>query len=174
MAFLQTNRALRALGSRSSGIYTSFCAVDPAPIAFSKANPEVDYLQRILTSRVYDVAIETPLDEACTLSGVLNSRILFKREDLQPVFSFKIRGAYNKIISLSEEEQRRGVVCCSAGNHAQGVALSAKMLKINAKIVMPEGTPAIKVDATRNHGGEYGEVILHGLSYDEAAAEANR
>lgn len=125
-------------------------------------------------SKVYDLAIETPLQPAPVLSTRLNNRILFKREDLQPVFSFKIRGAYNKIASLSSQDKEQGIVCCSAGNHAQGVALSANQLKIDAKIVMPTATPAIKVRSVRQHGGKYVSVILHGKNYDEAAAESKR
>src|SRR5690554_3803515 len=101
------------------------------------------YIKKILTARVYDVAEETPLQSAYQLSQRLNNRILLKREDLQPVFSFKIRGAYNKIAQLSEAERARGVVTASAGNHAQGVALAAKFLGIKATIVMPKTTPEI-------------------------------
>jgi len=121
------------------------------------------YLQRILTASVYDVAEQTPLTEAVNLSRRLDNRILLKREDMQPVFSFKIRGAYNKIAKLTEAQRERGVICSSAGNHAQGVALSAQKLGIKATIVMPRTTPAIKVDAVRNFGGR---VVLHGDTYD--------
>ena len=106
-----------------------------------------DYRKLILNSKVYDVAIETPLMEAHAFSKRVHNRVLFKREDLQPIFSFKIRGAYNKISTLNENEMKEGIVCCSAGNHAQGVALSACKLKIDAKIVMPLATPEIKVRA---------------------------
>src|SRR6202048_129755 len=106
-----------------------------------------DYLQRVLKARVYDVAIESPLDAAPRLSRRLGNQILLKREDLQPVFSFKLRGAYNKIAHLSEASARRGVVCASAGNHAQGVALAARRRGIAAVIVMPQTTPHIKVPA---------------------------
>jgi threonine dehydratase len=129
------------------------------------------YLQRILTANVYDVARQTPLDPATNLSARLGNRVLMKREDLQPVFSFKIRGAYNKISRLTEEQRERGVICSSAGNHAQGVALSARRLGIRATIVMPRTTPAIKVDAVRNFGGR---VVLHGDSYDEAKQHAEK
>ncbi|HEB81186.1 MAG TPA: pyridoxal-phosphate dependent enzyme, partial [Chromatiales bacterium] len=105
------------------------------------------YLEKILTARVYDVAVETPLSEAPLLSGRLGNRVLLKREDLQPVFSFKLRGAYNKMAGLAPEAASRGVVAASAGNHAQGVALAAQHLGIRALIVMPRTTPAIKVDA---------------------------
>ncbi len=129
------------------------------------------YLQRILTANVYDVARQTPLDPAAILSARLGNRVLMKREDLQPVFSFKIRGAYNKISRLSAEQRERGVICSSAGNHAQGVALSARKLGIRATIVMPRTTPAIKVEAVRNFGGK---VVLHGDSYDEAKLHAEK
>lgn len=125
-----------------------------------------DMIRKILTSRVYEAAIETPLEEAPELSLQLNNRILIKREDLQPVFSFKIRGAYNKIAHLYETEQISGVICASAGNHAQGVAFSAKKLGIKALIVMPATTPKIKIDAVKQLGAE---VILHGDNYSEAA-----
>ena len=101
------------------------------------------YIEKILTARVYDVAIETPLDEAITLSKRQNNRVLLKREDLQSVFSFKLRGAYNRIYQLTRIKDVRGVVAASAGNHAQGVALSAKKMGIEATIVMPKTTPGI-------------------------------
>ncbi|WP_165008886.1 threonine ammonia-lyase, biosynthetic [Neisseria yangbaofengii] len=124
-----------------------------------------DYLIRILTASVYDVAVETPLEPARGLSGRLNNNILLKREDLQPVFSFKIRGAYNKMAKLSKETLACGVIAASAGNHAQGVALSAHRLGCRAVIVMPETTPQIKIDAVKNRGGE---VVLKGVSYNDA------
>lgn len=129
------------------------------------------YLEKILTACVYDVAERTPLDEAHTLSHRLNNRVLLKREDLQPVFSFKLRGAYNKMSRLSAEELQRGVICSSAGNHAQGVALAAAKLGVKATIVMPRTTPQIKVQAVRSRGGR---VTLHGDSYDEAAEQAQK
>ena len=128
-----------------------------------------DYLEKILTAQVYDVAVETPLDPAPNLSVRIGNSILFKREDMQPVFSFKLRGAYNKIAKLSSERLKRGVICASAGNHAQGVALSAAKVGCRAVIVMPTTTPAIKIQAVRNRGGE---VVLAGDSYDEAYAHA--
>ena len=131
--------------------------------------PHPDYLERILNARVYDVAVETPLDHAVSLSGRIGNTIYFKREDMQPVFSFKLRGAYNKISRLTPAQRKRGVICASAGNHAQGVALSAQRLGIRAVIVMPQTTPAIKIDAVRRRGGE---VVLAGHSYDEAYAHA--
>jgi len=127
------------------------------------------YLERILTACVYDVAEQTPLEAAPILSARMGNQLLLKREDLQPVFSFKLRGAYNRIIRLSEEARQRGVICASAGNHAQGVALSARRLGIEATIVMPRTTPQIKVDAVRRFGGN---VVLHGDGYDAASAHA--
>ena len=128
-----------------------------------------DYLEKILTAQVYDVAIETPLDVAPNLSARIGNTVLLKREDMQPVFSFKLRGAYNKIARLSPEKLKRGVICASAGNHAQGVALSAAKIGCRAVIVMPTTTPAIKVQAVKSRGGE---VVLSGDSYDEAYAHA--
>ena len=128
-----------------------------------------EYLERILRARVYDVAHETPLDPAPLLSRRTGNRVLIKREDLQPVFSFKVRGAYNKIVSLSSEERARGVIASSAGNHAQGVALASRHLGIRALIVMPETTPRIKVNAVRALGAR---VVLHGVAYDETQARA--
>ncbi len=129
------------------------------------------YVKKILQARVYDVAEETPLDHAGNLSRRLNNHILIKREDLQPVFSFKIRGAYNKMAHLSPEQLKSGVVAASAGNHAQGVALSASQLGVHAQIVMPKTTPDIKVNAVRHWGAE---VILHGNSYDDASSFAKK
>ncbi|MDR2316655.1 MAG: threonine ammonia-lyase, biosynthetic [Pseudomonas sp.] len=125
------------------------------------------YVKKILTSRVYDVAVETPLQSAGQLSKRLGNQILLKREDLQPVFSFKIRGAYNKLAQLSQEELARGVVTASAGNHAQGLALAAREMGIKATIVMPKTTPEIKVEGVRSRGGK---VVLHGDSFPEALA----
>jgi threonine dehydratase len=127
------------------------------------------YIERILKARVYEVAIESPLEEAPRLSRRLDNRILFKREDLQPVFSFKLRGAYNKIAHLSETVARRGVICASAGNHAQGVALAAGRRGIPAIIVMPQTTPSIKVQAVLDLGGD---VVLHGDDFDHAYERA--
>ena len=128
-----------------------------------------DYLERILNAQVYDVAVETPLDLAANLSARVHNRIYFKREDMQPVFSFKIRGAYNKMANLSPQALKRGVICASAGNHAQGVALSAARLGVRAVIVMPSTTPQIKIDAVKARGGE---VVLAGESYSDAYAQA--
>jgi threonine dehydratase len=130
-----------------------------------KSAMQENYVEKILKAKVYDVAIETSLDVAPRLSRRLNNRVLFKREDLQPVFSFKIRGAYNKISQLSAISAQRGVICASAGNHAQGVALAARTRGIPAVIVMPLTTPDIKVSAVRSLGGE---VVLHGDDYDAA------
>ncbi|WP_288759900.1 threonine ammonia-lyase, biosynthetic [uncultured Brevundimonas sp.] len=128
-----------------------------------------DTLRRILTARVYDVAEETPLDPLKRLSGRLSRPVLLKREDLQPVFSFKIRGAYNRIAQLTQAELARGVICASAGNHAQGVALAAARRGAAATIVMPTTTPGIKVAAVRALGGQ---VVLHGDGFDDAYAHA--
>src|SRR5437773_4521972 len=130
-----------------------------------------NYLERILKARVYDVASETPLELAPGLSRRLRNRLLIKREDLQPIFSFKLRGAYNKMAGLPRARLARGVIAASAGNHAQGVALAAQRLGCRAVIVMPVTTPRIKVDAVRSRGAE---VRLHGDSYAEAYEEALR
>jgi threonine dehydratase len=131
-----------------------------------------DTLRRILTARVYDVARETELDYAPALSARLGNRVWLKREDNQPVFSFKLRGAYNKMVRLSEAERARGVFAASAGNHAQGVALAARRLGIRAVIVMPVTTPGVKIDAVRSHGGDAVEVVLAGESYSDAYRHA--
>jgi threonine dehydratase len=127
------------------------------------------YLERVLKARVYDVAIETPLDEARRLSRRLGNTVLLKREDMQPVFSFKLRGAYNKIVHLSDTVAQRGVICASAGNHAQGVALAAKRRGVHATIVMPKTTPSIKVQAVKDLGGE---AVLFGDDFDQAYEHA--
>jgi threonine dehydratase len=127
------------------------------------------YLKRILTARVYDVARESPLEPAPLLSARLDNRLLLKREDMQEVFSFKLRGAYNKMAHLSAQQLERGVIAASAGNHAQGVALAASRLGCRAVIVMPVTTPQVKVDAVRGRGAE---VVLHGDSYSDAYARA--
>jgi len=129
----------------------------------------VDYLQKILTAKVYDVAIESALDFAPTLSRRIGNRVLLKREDQQPVFSFKLRGAYNKMVRLSVAERARGVVAASAGNHAQGVALAAQKLACKATIVMPVTTPSIKISAVEARGAR---VVLHGDSYSDAYEHA--
>jgi threonine dehydratase len=131
----------------------------------------IDYVRRILDARVYDVAVQTPLDPMVRLSQRLQGPVLLKREDLQPVFSFKIRGAYNRIARLSNEAKAAGVICASAGNHAQGVALSAHKLGIEATIVMPVTTPTIKIDAVRYWGGK---VVLFGDAFDEAYTHARQ
>ncbi|MBI5752748.1 MAG: threonine ammonia-lyase, biosynthetic [Hydrogenophilales bacterium] len=130
-----------------------------------------DYLKKILTSRVYDVALESPLDVAPVLSQRLGNTVLLKREDMQSVFSFKLRGAYNKMAHLPPAALKRGVIAASAGNHAQGVALAAQRLGCSATIVMPATTPQIKVSAVKNRGAK---VILHGDSYDEAYHHARK
>ncbi|WP_268967633.1 threonine ammonia-lyase, biosynthetic [Zooshikella ganghwensis] len=129
------------------------------------------YIKKILEAPVYDVAVETPIDQAVFLSKRLQNTILIKREDLQPVFSFKIRGAYNRVAQLSESEKARGVIAASAGNHAQGLALAAKKLGIKAVIVMPQTTPEIKVRAVKARGAQ---VILHGDAFDEALAYSQK
>ncbi|KAL2001134.1 hypothetical protein VTN02DRAFT_2201 [Thermoascus thermophilus] len=141
------------------------------PEDFLLPNGYPDYLRLILTSRVYEVADETPLQHAVNLSNRLECRVLLKREDLLPVFSFKLRGAYNKMAHLHPDRRWKGVIACSAGNHAQGVAYSARKLKIPATIVMPSGTPAIK---HRNVARLGGTVVLHGNDFDAAKEEAHR
>ena len=144
------------------------CAVRAPPS--SRPHPVThDYLERILKARVYDVAIESPLEPAPRLSRRLQNAVLFKREDLQPVFSFKLRGAYNKIAGLTDEQAARGVTCASAGNHAQGVALAARRRGIKALIVMPRITPQIKVQAVLDLGAE---IELHGDDFDAANEHA--
>ncbi|KAI7851921.1 threonine ammonia-lyase, biosynthetic [Circinella umbellata] len=130
-----------------------------------------DYLRLILTSRVYDIVKETPLQEALNLNAKIGTKIYLKREDLQPVFSFKIRGAYNKVANLTAEEKAAGVIACSAGNHAQGVAMAAKKLGIKAKIVMPASCPPIKWRNVKRLGAE---VILYGNDFDSAKKECVR
>src|SRR5688572_13882344 len=132
--------------------------------------PRTDYLERILTAKVYDVAIESALDPAPALSRRLGNHVLLKREDQQPVFSFKLRGAYNKMAHLTPQRLARGVICASAGNHAQGVALAAQRLGCKAVIVMPVTTPRIKVSAVAARGAT---VELHGDSYHEASKHAH-
>jgi threonine dehydratase len=129
----------------------------------------IDYLQKILTAKVYDVAIETSLDAAPTLSQRLHNRVLLKREDQQPVFSFKLRGAYNKMARMTPAQRAKGVIAASAGNHAQGVALAAQKLSCRATIVMPVTTPHIKIAAVEARGAK---VVLHGDSYSDAYARA--
>lgn len=130
-----------------------------------------DLIRKILIARVYDVAIESPLDPMPRISERLGASVHLKREDLQPVFSFKLRGAYNKLMALPAEELARGVICASAGNHAQGLSLAAQRIGVSATIVMPRTTPTIKVEAVRRRGGL---VVLHGDTFDEALAEATR
>jgi len=143
-----------------------YSATDPAPPM------STDYLKKILTSRVYDVAIESPLELSPTLSRRFDNRIYFKREDMQKVFSFKIRGAYNRMANLSALQLKRGVITASAGNHAQGVAFSAAKLNCRAMIVMPTTTPIVKVDAVRQFGGDNVDVVLFGDSYSDAYGHA--
>lgn len=143
------------------------------PFPFPRSAPDVtpdELIRAILTSRVYDVARQTPLDPAPLLSRRLDNHVYLKREDLQPVFSFKLRGAYNRIANLTREEREIGIIAASAGNHAQGVAFSARELGIRAVIVMPETTPQIKIDAVAALGAE---VVLSGDSYQEAKARCD-
>lgn len=130
-----------------------------------------NYVDRILNAKIYDLAVETPIDEAPQLSERFGNKVLLKREDLQPVFSFKLRGAYNKMLTLSEAQLRQGVVAASAGNHAQGLAMAAKKMGVKATIVMPKTTPQIKVDAVKARGAK---VVLHGNAYDEASDYAQK
>jgi threonine dehydratase len=141
----------------------------PASTRAARPLKPADYLKKILTARVYDVAVESALEPAKNLSRRLHNRILLKREDQQPVFSFKLRGAYNKMAHLPPEQLKKGVICASAGNHAQGVALGAHKLGCRAVIVMPTTTPHLKVDAVRALGGE---VVLFGDSYSDAYAHS--
>lgn len=141
------------------------------PPEFMLPNGHPDYLRLILTSRVYEVCKETTLTHAVNLSNRLECNVLLKREDEQPVFSFKLRGAYNKMAHLNPAQSWKGVICCSAGNHAQGVAYSARKLKIPATIIMPEATPAIK---HRNVSRMGGHVVLHGADFDAAKEECQR
>jgi threonine dehydratase len=143
-------------------------AAAPQAPAAAPLSPS-DYLTRILNARVYDVAVESALEPARNLSRRLHNKVLLKREDQQPVFSFKLRGAYNKMAHLSAQQLKKGVICASAGNHAQGVALGAHKLGTRAVIVMPTTTPQVKVDAVRALGGE---VVLHGDSYSDAYGHA--
>ncbi len=152
------------------------CIEDTASDMTNKPRPArkvhlkpADYLKKILTAKVYDVAKETDLDAAPILSKRLKNQVLLKREDQQAVFSFKLRGAYNKMAQLSPEQLKKGVICASAGNHAQGVALGARKLGTRAIIVMPITTPALKIDAVKALGGD---VVLHGDSYSDAYAHS--
>lgn len=145
--------------------------VTPSPSWPTLPDGHPDYLRMILNARVYDVAIESPLQYASSLSARMGCNITLKREDLQAVFSFKIRGAYNKIANLSQHEKQHGVITCSAGNHAQGVALAAKKLGLNNTIVMPISTPSIKVNAVKQLGGN---VLLYGDDFDSARNECER
>ena len=158
--------------ARTDSVRAFFCLLrvmlEPMPKKSPPSQPTLspaDYLQRILNARVYDVAVESALEPAKQLSRRLHNTVLLKREDQQPVHSFKLRGAYNKLAHLSPEQLKRGVICASAGNHAQGVALGAHKLGSRAVIVMPTTTPQLKIDAVKALGGE---VVLHGDSYSDA------
>ena len=141
----------------------------PAPKPVARALKPADYLKKILTARVYDVAVESALEPAKILSQRLNNTVLLKREDQQPVFSFKLRGAYNKMAHLSPAQLKKGVICASAGNHAQGVAMSAQKLGVRAVVVMPTTTPQLKIDAVKAWGAD---VVLAGDSYSDAYAHS--
>ncbi|KAJ2482388.1 threonine deaminase, partial [Coemansia sp. RSA 2320] len=162
------SRSINENASMASGV-----EAETAGAAGGEAKDEEhpDYLQMILSSYVYDVASETPLTQAVNLSSRIGNNVYLKREDLQPVFSFKIRGAHNKISHLTAAEKARGIIACSAGNHAQGVAMSARQLGIKATIVMPVLTPAIKWRNVQRLGAE---VVLHGAGFDEAKVECMR
>jgi len=150
---------------------TNATFAEDRPVCDNRDMDSINYLDLIRDAKVYDVAIKTPLELAKLLSARLGNKILMKREDLQPVFSFKLRGAYNKIAGLTDAELANGVICSSAGNHAQGVALAARKRGIHAVVVMPVTTPTIKVDAVRALGGE---VVLKGDAYDDAYAYARQ
>lgn len=163
------SKASAPTSSASSSASAPRSAV-PAAVARrpTPAGGKIDYLRKILTAKVYDVAQETELTYARELSARTGNAVWFKREDTQPVFSFKLRGAYNKMASLSPEQLKRGVIAASAGNHAQGVALAASRLQCKAMIAMPVTTPRVKIDAVREHGGKWVEIVLHGDSYSDA------
>jgi threonine dehydratase len=154
-------------GAVSSGATKSRPQASSKAVArpVAKTLKPADYLKKILTARVYDVAVESALEPAKNLSLRLNNTVLLKREDQQPVFSFKLRGAYNKMAHLTPAQLKKGVICASAGNHAQGVAMSAQKLGARAVVVMPTTTPQLKIDAVKGWGGE---VVLHGDSYSDA------
>ncbi len=154
---------------RTSSAPAALAALAPRLPTPKAARAAAEYLKKILVARVYDVAIESPLEPARSLSRRLGNQVLLKREDQQPVFSFKLRGAYNKMVGLAPEVLARGVICASAGNHAQGVALSARRLGCRAVIVMPVTTPKLKVDAVQALGGE---VVLFGDSFSDAYGRA--
>jgi cysteine synthase len=165
--FDTTFRRKSAMAGRAR---TSKTARPADPLANKIGAPGLaDYLQKILTAQVYDVADETPLENAKGLSRRLGNQVFLKREDSQPVFSFKLRGAYNKLAHLTPAQLQRGVICASAGNHAQGVALGAHKLGSKAVVVMPVTTPKLKIDAVKALGGE---VVLQGESYSDAYLHA--
>ena len=171
-----TPKAVQALAATPAAVRKASATkkiamtTQPASAALntSKLTP-ADYLKKILTARVYDVAVESNLEPAKNLSLRLKNTVLLKREDQQPVFSFKLRGAYNKMAHLSAAQLKKGVICASAGNHAQGVAMSAQKLSTRAVVVMPVTTPQLKIDAVRGWGAE---VVLHGDSYSDAYTHA--
>ncbi len=146
----------------------------PQDLPETGTTSESTYLKNILLSPVYDVAVNTDLQKLERFSQAMGNEIWLKREDQQPVKSFKLRGAYNRINNLSEAQLKAGIIAASAGNHAQGVAYSAAKRKVHATIVMPETTPDIKVDAVRNFGGNWVNIVLHGTNFDSASDEAKR
>lgn len=159
-------KAAGAIRGKAAAATRTAAAPATAPLGLQ------DYLRKVLTSKVYDVAMETPLEHAQALSRRLGHHVFLKREDKQPVFSFKLRGAYNKMAQLSAKALAKGVICASAGNHAQGVALGARRMGCQATIVMPTTTPQVKIDAVRHFGGDNVQIVLHGESYSDAAAHA--
>ena len=158
-------KSLPAAASAAAASSRPKAAAKTTPKPVAKPLKPADYLKKILTARVYDVAVESALEPAKSLSLRLNNTVLLKREDQQPVFSFKLRGAYNKMAHLTPAQLKKGVICASAGNHAQGVAMSAQKLGTRAVVVMPTTTPQLKIDAVKGWGGE---VVLHGDSYSDA------
>jgi len=166
-------RVVRAVAVERNGtaqVKEGVAEEDEGPYCYVACSPlKNDYLERVLTAKVYDVAIESNLEDAPLLSQRIENRVLLKREDTQPVFSFKLRGAYNMMANAPKEVLKKGVIAASAGNHAQGVALGAQKLGVEARIVMPEVTPAIKIDAVRRRGAT---AILHGENFDEAKTHA--
>lgn len=159
------------LTNQAQSIYENPSVLSVQRLKDGNWNHSIDYLSNILTAQVYDVAKESPLQEAKNLSHRLQNTVLIKREDLQSVFSFKLRGAYNRMMKLGPDEKAKGVIACSAGNHAQGVALAAQKLHINAIIIMPLNTPPIKWKNVERLGAK---VLLFGVDFDESKTECYR
>jgi threonine dehydratase len=162
-------KSIPSAASKAATTARPKASAKPAPKPVARALKPADYLKKILTARVYDVAVESALEPAKILSQRLNNTVLLKREDQQPVFSFKLRGAYNKMAHLSPAQLKKGVICASAGNHAQGVAMSAQKLGVRAVVVMPTTTPQLKIDAVKAWGAD---VVLAGDSYSDAYAHS--